>query len=1524
MKKCVYVVFALMLCLSLVGGTYVTADAATDVVVTFPDPNLEEAIREAIGKPTGDIYESDLQGLAQLDASDRDISDLTGLEYCVNLTHLHLYFNQISDISPLAGLTNLTAIDLSVNQISDISPLDSLTNLTDLNLYRNQISDISALANITSLTYLNLSHNQISDISALANLTGLTNLVLYDNHVSDISALDSLTNLTDLNLYRNQISDISALANITSLTYIDLSINQISDVSPLANLTSLTDLSLYYNQISDISPLANLTSLTRLRLSHNQVSDISSLANLTSLENLTLPHNQISDISPLANLTSLTQHHLDHNQISDVSPLANLTSLFDVNLDYNQVSDISPLANVTSLDYVRLKNNQVSDIQPLVDNDGLGQGNQVWLKGNPLSGVSVNTYIPQLQERGVSVSYDAEHALTIGVNGNGSTTPPVGYHTYPAATVVDITATPDSGWEFASWTGDVADPNSPTTTVTVTVDKTVTANFVDVEHELTIGVNGSGSTTPPAGSHTYTAGTVVNITATPSHGWEFASWTGDVADPNSPTTTVAVTVDKTVTANFVDVEHELTIGVNGSGSTTPPAGSHAYFTGTVVNITDTPGPGWQFVNWSGDVADPNSSSTTVTMTTDETVTANFEADLTPPDVTITSLSPNPAPIGEDIELRVLISDDESNVAGAEYFLNVIGDPGTGVPLEPEDGAWDSNEEEAVATIPALPFGVHVVYVRGVGVPGNWGRPAVAGVWVYDPDLWCLVQYEQSGYTTYSQVLNNMGPVDTNTVPAPSLAAWLYVSTAVEGGARELMLPGTAHLEPALVMVDYLPESNIWVTQHIVALEDAYGKLYVEDGVGDVDVSSTTDADGSHYTLGDGLPDPAGSAWLHLDNTIYTWIGFSEPDPLDPSTWGFLLYEAPYEVWRTTGHSYNHVVEPGELLYCYEKEGYGAPFYSGNLSWVSTYALLDLPSSENWPFLAQERDLQEVTVQDWLFVDTTALVISVVTPEPDGIYPVGTALEFSATDDPCSLSPRVIGHLNDGYQTIDVESGYVPGTGIYTLVVEATGLVGNTATSGPISFVVYDPDLWSLIPYEESGYKTVSSVTNNMGPVNTITIPVPPFAAWLYVSTAVEGGARELMLPATAPGGLGIVIVNHTPGSNYWATGHIVTEGAYGKLYVEDGVGDVDVSSTTDADGSNYTLGDGLPDPAGSAWLHEHGTTYTWIGFSEPDPLDPSTWGFLLYEEPVELWRTTGHCYNHVVEPGELLYCYEKEGYGAPFYSGNLSWVGTYALLDLPSVPEYPGPPTERDLQSVTVRDWLLVDTTPPEISVVTPEPYGIYTVGTALEFYPCSLSPRVIGHLNDGYQTIDVESGYIPEPGIYTLVVEATDLAGNTATSDPIFFVVYDPAGGFATGGGWFIPGKQGNSDPGDVLPGLDRTSKATFGFVVKYKKGATTTPSGQLEFQYHVGNFHLHSADYDWLVVTNQNWAKFQGVATINGSEELYPFRVDGRDGDKDRGSKPDRFIIKIWETGTDPDVDELIYKASGDLGGGQIKIHK
>lgn len=85
--------------------------------------------------------------------------------------------------------------------------------------------------------------------------------------------------------------------------------------------------------------------------------------------------------------------------------------------------------------------------------------------------------------------------------------------------------------------------------------------------------------------------------------------------------TVAVVIEPVPVKQFT-----LTMAVNQSdrGTTTPAVGTYSYDENSVVVITATPVAGYRFVNWTGDAADTGSSSTTVTMTGDKTVTANFE------------------------------------------------------------------------------------------------------------------------------------------------------------------------------------------------------------------------------------------------------------------------------------------------------------------------------------------------------------------------------------------------------------------------------------------------------------------------------------------------------------------------------------------------------------------------------------------------------------------------------------------------------------------------------------------------------------------------------------------------------------------------------------------------------------------------------------------------------------------------------------------------------------------------------------
>jgi len=282
------------------GDYSITANFEEEEPVLFVCPNLEAAIREAIERPTGDIYPSDLKGLTELDADDRRIGDLTGLEHCTSLTHLNLDYNRITDIWPLAGLTDLQDLRLGSNEISDVSPLAGLINVGLLNFTNNDISDISPLASLTNLTDLSLMSNQISDVSPLGGLTNLTQLNLRDNWISDISHLEGLTKLTWLSIINSQISDISPLGGLTNLERLFLHENRISDVKPLQGLTKLEWLGIGLNEISDISPLADLTSLTFLSLVGNQIKDVGPLVENPGLgegDEVRLDNNPLSEQS---------------------------------------------------------------------------------------------------------------------------------------------------------------------------------------------------------------------------------------------------------------------------------------------------------------------------------------------------------------------------------------------------------------------------------------------------------------------------------------------------------------------------------------------------------------------------------------------------------------------------------------------------------------------------------------------------------------------------------------------------------------------------------------------------------------------------------------------------------------------------------------------------------------------------------------------------------------------------------------------------------------------------------------------------------------------------------------------------------------------------------------------------------------------------------------------------------------------------------------------------------------------------
>ena len=250
----------------------------------------------------------------------------------------------------------------------------------------------------------------ILPLSATAQVVEIPDLILRElietelgKSSGDTITVPEMTTLKSLHMRSSRIGDLTGLEFATNLERLHIAHGFIRDLSPLVGLTRLYSLYLGANSISDLSPLTGLINLRGLYLYDNKISDISLLAGLTNLESLNIDSNSIPDLSPLAGLTNLDYLKLGNNPISDLSPLAGLTKLQTLHLLHTSISDLSPLAGLIKLETLYLSNNSITDLSPLVANTGLGAGDTIFLFGNPLSDTSINTHIPTLRNRGVTV-----------------------------------------------------------------------------------------------------------------------------------------------------------------------------------------------------------------------------------------------------------------------------------------------------------------------------------------------------------------------------------------------------------------------------------------------------------------------------------------------------------------------------------------------------------------------------------------------------------------------------------------------------------------------------------------------------------------------------------------------------------------------------------------------------------------------------------------------------------------------------------------------------------------------------------------------------------------------------------------------------------------------------------------------------------------------------------------------------------------------------------------------------------------
>ena len=343
-------------------------------------------------------------------------------------------------------------------------------------------------------------------------------------------------------------------------------------------------------------------------------------------------------------------------------------------------------------------------------------------------------------------NFSTQYQLTTAASPtNAGTVSPASGTFYNAGTTVQLSANPNSGQQFTSWSGDATGDTNPVS-ITMSGPRSITANFSASQNGVTIHTSPSGLQIVVDGT-TYTAprtfqwtpGTTHSIGTTSPQGsgttrYVFANWSNNGGQTQTIT---APTVATTYVVNFTTQYQLTTSSSPANGGTVTPSGSTFHNVGAVVSLNAAPNSGQQFTSWSGD-ASGTSNPTSVTMSGPRNITGNFTT--AGQGITVTT-----APLGRQIV-----------VDGVPY-------------TSPQTFQWTAGSSHTISvTSPQTSSGTRYVF-------SNWSD---GGAQTHSITTPAAATTYLANFTTQYQLLTSVSPAGSGRVQvSPAAADGFYTSGA---------------------------------------------------------------------------------------------------------------------------------------------------------------------------------------------------------------------------------------------------------------------------------------------------------------------------------------------------------------------------------------------------------------------------------------------------------------------------------------------------------------------------------------------------------------------------------------------------------------------------------------------------------------------------------------------------------------------------------------------------------------------------
>ena len=351
-------------------GNYVLELTSTNM----PDANFRAKMTGSY--PYGLLTAAQYNALDELDVSNRNISNLKGVELFPQLITLNCTNNNLTTLD-VSNNTALTTLHCGKNKLTSLN-VSNCTKLYVLECYNNNLTSL-ATAHMTNLKNLNCKNNKITSLN-LSNNTKLQYIYCNDNALTSLN-ISSCQALKWLDCYNNSLSTLSVV-NAPELTRVDASNN-----SPLTKIECYNDSKLSsvgYQNCNNIKTfIAYGTAIETYYLNNNDVMQTLDFHNCTAMTEITAHDNKALTSVNVSGCTALTKVNVYNNSRLTSLSVDGCTALTSLDASRNALTSINLLSN-SALKYIALNGNDFTSF----DASALTQALGINLANNPLTSIT--------------------------------------------------------------------------------------------------------------------------------------------------------------------------------------------------------------------------------------------------------------------------------------------------------------------------------------------------------------------------------------------------------------------------------------------------------------------------------------------------------------------------------------------------------------------------------------------------------------------------------------------------------------------------------------------------------------------------------------------------------------------------------------------------------------------------------------------------------------------------------------------------------------------------------------------------------------------------------------------------------------------------------------------------------------------------------------------------------------------------------------------------------------------------------